>query len=717
MSHRQQPHSNRIASGRIVEDMDTATFTPRTSQRSGSRAASLLARSRTSLRTRRASTDRAEQQRNEATTPLPGPLRTRPRHELVGFAALLLGTLGLWLYGLGANGYANSFYSAAVQAGSQSWEAFFYGSSDAANSITVDKPPASLWLMSLSVRLFGLNTWAILVPEVLMGVATVGVLYAAVRRYFGHAAGMLAGVVLALTPVAALMFRFNNPDALLALLLTLAAWATLRAVEKASVKWLMLVGVFFGFAFLTKTLQAFLVLPVFALVYLICAPTTLRKRILHSLAALAAMVVAGGWWVAVVELVPASMRPYIGGSQDNSFLQLTFGYNGLGRINGDETGSVGPNMGTASIWRMFSSTVGGQISWFIPTALVFLVVGLWLTRRAPRTDLRRASYLVWGGGFVVTALVFSLMAGIFHEYYTVALAPTIAAVIGIGAAQAWQRQQAREHLGTRWGSVTLAVGVALAATWSWVLLTRVEAYGPLRYLVLIFGMASALLLLVTARLHAKAVPAVAAVALIASLAGPAAYTISTVTTAHTGSIVTAGPSSGMGGPGGMGGMGGGMTPPTAPGQSSMGTTGTNGQSTTGQGTRTGGMGGLLDATTPDAEVVAALQSDASSYRWVAAGVGSQTAAGLQLGSGEPVMAIGGFNGSDPSPTLAEFQQYVANGDIHYFVAGGGFGGNQNGGSSESSQISAWVEANFQTVTIGSTTFYDLTQPVSSTTAN
>ena len=158
-------------------------------------------------------------------------------------AALLLGTLVFWLYGLSANGYANSFYSAAVQAGSQSWEAFFYGSSDAANSITVDKPPASLWAMALSVRIFGLNSWAILVPEVLMGVATVALVYAGVRRYFGHAAGLLAGTVLALTPVATLMFRFNNPDALLALLLTAACVATMRAIEKASPRWLMLAGV------------------------------------------------------------------------------------------------------------------------------------------------------------------------------------------------------------------------------------------------------------------------------------------------------------------------------------------------------------------------------------------------------------------------------------------------------------------------------------------
>ncbi len=630
--------------------------------------------------------------------------RDRSRREQFTLAALLLATLAFWLYGLSTNGYANSFYSAAVQAGSQSWEAFFFGSSDAANSITVDKPPASLWIMSLSVRLFGLSSWAILVPEVLLGVACVALLYAGVRRYFGHGAGLLAGVVLALTPVATLMFRFNNPDALLALLLTAACVATMRAVERANPRWLIAVGVLLGFGFLTKTLQAFLVLPVLGLVYLIAAPTTLRKRILHSLAALAAMVVAGGWWVAIVELVPASMRPYIGGSQTNSFLELTFGYNGLGRISGDEAGSVGPNMGTASIWRMFSSSVGGQISWFIPSALLLLGVGLWLTRKAPRTDLTRAAYLVWGGSMVVTGLVFSLMAGIFHEYYTIALAPYIAAVVGIGVMQAWRRS--RNPGNHRWGSVTLAAATAMAATWGFLLLSRVDAYGPLRFAVFGVGIAAAFLLLVTNRLHRRFVPVVLAAALLASLAGPTAYSVSTVTKSATGSIVTAGPGNAMGGPGGgMGGPGGG-----GPMGGQQGTT--NGNGTSSDGTGRGGMGGLLNATTANSEVVAALQTDASSYTWAAAAIGSQNAAGLQLGSGVPVMAIGGFNGSDPSPTLAQFQEYVANGEIHYFLAGGGFGGGQNGGSSASSEISQWVQANFSTVTVGSTTFYDLTQPLS-----
>ncbi|MGW3463777.1 glycosyltransferase family 39 protein, partial [Streptomyces olivaceoviridis] len=223
-----------------------------------------------------------------------------PRWVRPALLGLLAATLVLYLYDLSASGYANSFYSAAVQAGSRSWKAFFFGSLDAGNAITVDKPPASLWPMELSVRVFGLNSWAILAPEVLMGVATVAVVYAAVRRRFSPVAGLIAGAVLALTPVAALMFRFNNPDAMLALLMSVACYLVVRGLEDGRTKWLVWAGVAIGFAFLAKTLQAFLILPALAVVYAVCAPVSLRKRFGQLAAATLALVVSGGWWVAVV---------------------------------------------------------------------------------------------------------------------------------------------------------------------------------------------------------------------------------------------------------------------------------------------------------------------------------------------------------------------------------------------------------------------------------
>src|SRR4029453_10743727 len=232
------------------------------------------------------------------------------RPSLLG---LLATTAWLYLWALSASGWANDFYSAAAQAASQSWKAFFFGSSDASNFITVDKPPAALWVMGLSARLFGVNAWSLLVPQALMGVATVALLYGCVRRWFGRAAGLLAGAVTALTPVATLIFRFNNPDALLVLLLVAAAYAVVRALEDGATRWLVLAGALVGLAFLAKQLQTLLVVPAFALVYLAAAPGSLGRRLGQLVAAGAAMVAAAGWWVAIVELTPASMRPYIGG--------------------------------------------------------------------------------------------------------------------------------------------------------------------------------------------------------------------------------------------------------------------------------------------------------------------------------------------------------------------------------------------------------------------
>lgn len=677
-----------------------------------------------------------------------------PRWVRPAFLGLLLATGLLYLFNLSASGYANSFYSAAVQAGSKSWKAFFFGSLDAGNAITVDKPPASLWPMELSVRIFGLNSWAILVPEVLMGLATVAVVYASVRRRFSPAAGLIAGAVLALTPVAALMFRFNNPDAMLALLMSVACWFVVRAIEDGRTKWLVWAGVAIGFAFLGKTLQAFLILPALAIVYAVCAPVSLKKRFGQLAAATVALIVSGGWWVAIVELWPASSRPYIGGSQDNSFLSLTFGYNGFGRLSGNETGSVGGGGrgGGTGMWgetgwdRMFGSEVGSQISWLLPAALILLVAGLVATRKYRRTSVTRGSFLVWGGSLLLTMAVFSYMAGIFHQYYTVALAPYLAAVVGMGSGLLWEKRH------ETWASLTLAAAVVASGAWGYVLLNRTSDYLPwLKYLVLVGGLVAALGLIFAGRISRQLALGAAAVGILASLAGPTAYTLSTVNSAHTGSIVTAGPAGasmmGGGGPGGgmRGGFGGGGMPGRQnqqngngnpqgqngrqgngfPGGGMPGQQNGNGSMRNQQGGMPGGrmgggmgggggVGGLLNGASVSSQAKKLLETDSSKYTWVAAAIGAQNAATYQLSTGDPVMAVGGFNGTDPSPTLAQFKQYVADGRIHYFISSGTGGGGMGGSSSgTSSQITSWVEKNFKKVTVGSSTFYDLTQKASS----
>jgi len=623
------------------------------------------------------------------------------RPERAAYAVLLVGTAVLYLWGLGASGWANSFYAAAAQAGSESWKAFLFGASDAAGSITVDKPPLAIWPMALAVRVFGLSSWSILAPQALMGVGTVALLHATVRRATGSAwAGLLAGLTLALTPVAVLMFRFDNPDAVLVLLMTGAAYAVVRALQSPrALRWLVLGGALVGLAFLAKTLQAFLVLPGLVLAYALFAAVPWRTRVGHLLAAFGAMLVAGGWWVALVELWPAGSRPWIGGSQTNSFLELTFGYNGFGRLTGDETGSVGGGMGwgTPGLLRLFGSEDGGQVAWLLPAALVLGFAALWA---APRVRSLTTLLLGW---LLVTAATFSFMAGIYHAYYTVALAPAIGGLVGLGAWALWRRRDSLVALGLLSGTV------ALTSVWSWYLLGRTDDFLPwLRWLVLVGGLLAGAALAATHHLGRRLAAAVAVASLVAVMAGPAAYAVTTAATPHTGSIPTAGPASGgAGGPGG--GPGGGM-PQGAPGQAGQqpgapGQTGQTGQ--TGQPGQSG-VGGLLQGSTSSAEVTAALLSDADSYTWVAAAVGSNSAAGYQLATERSVMPIGGFNGSDPSPTLAQFQELVADGEIHWFIAGGGgMGGGAGGGSGTAQEIQEWVTTTYTAQTVDGVTLYDL----------
>ncbi len=629
-------------------------------------------------------------QKTNGTTPAGRDQATN--RQRLALAVLLGATAVLYLWNLSASGWANAFYSAAAQAGADNWTAFLFGSSDMANSITVDKPPAAIWVMALSVKLFGLNSWSLLVPQALMGVGSVGLLYLSVRRWYGSNAGLLAGAALALTPIAALIFRFNNPDALLVLLLIAAAYAMVRATEAAAVRWLMLAAALIGFAFLTKSLQALLVLPAFALTYLIAAPTTIGRRIRDLLIAAAVMVLAGGWWVAVVELWPADSRPYIGGSQTNSAWELILGYNGLGRITGDEPGSVVPGgtgagggmWGDPSWHRMFDASWAGGIAWLLPAALLLMTAGFWLTRRDSRTDRYRAGLILWSGWLLVTALTFSFASGIIHEYYAVALAPAIAAVVAIGATLLWRRRAGGQ---ARWA---LAVVVAVSALYATSLLIRADgAYSLAAFVVAVGGMAAAAGLGLAEGDRWQRMTAGAAVVLL--LAGPLLFTLDTVATPHTGSLPSAGPAlsgsgvAGRGGPpaGGPGGIGG----------------------------PTGGPGGLLNASTPSSELVATLTQDAGDYTWIAAAVGSQSGAGYQLATGYSVMPIGGFNGSDPSPTLAEFQDLVAQGRIHWFIASnGGPGGGRGGpGGGTSAAISQWVQQNFTAVTVDGVTLYDLTE--------
>ncbi|MGO9898235.1 MAG: glycosyltransferase family 39 protein [Solirubrobacteraceae bacterium] len=671
-------------------------------------------------------------------------LRTRITWARVGLVALLVGTALAYIWNLSESGYANSFYAAAVQAGTKSWKAFFFGSIDSSNFITVDKPPASLWVMALSGRIFGFSDWSMLVPQALEGVAAVALLYSAVKRWFGAGVGLAAGALFALTPVAALMFRFNNPDALLVLLMVAGAYCLTRALEHADTRWLLAAGAMIGFAFLAKMLQAFLVLPAFSSVYLAAAPTGLRRRIWQLLAGGGALLLSAGWWVAIVALWPASSRPFIDGSPENNIFNLITGYNGLERIfstggpvGGGVGGGAGGNFsGATGVLRLFNDLMGGQASWLLPVALLALILGLWARRRAPRTDRARAALLLWGGWLVVSAIVFSFGQGVIHTYYTVALAPAIAALVAIGGALLWPH---RESIAAR---ALAALVIAGTAGWAYVLLSRTPSWEPWLRVAIVTAAALAVLGLTAAPIAGKARRRISILAVVlgalACLSGPLAYAAETISTPHTGSIPSAGPTTaggfgaaagarGFGAPVGAGGFG------AAAGAGGFG--GPDGSATGAPGggavsaARAGGVGAEVSRA-----LVRALEHDANAYHWVAVTSGSQSAASIELASGgDPVMAIGGFDGNGGNLSLSAFERYVAEHEIHYYIAsgsgggpgggpggggpgggpgGGGPGGRATAGASGSAAISSWVSAHFKKVTIVGEVVYDLTQPLS-----
>jgi 4-amino-4-deoxy-L-arabinose transferase-like glycosyltransferase len=688
--------------------------------------------------------------------PAADPQWARP--ALFGLLAL---TALLYLWNLSRNGYANDFYAAAVQAGTKSWKAFFFGSFDSSSFITVDKTPASLWVDEIAARVFGFNSWTLLAPQAVEGVASVLLLYSAVRRWFGPAAGLIAGAALALTPAATLIFRFNNPDALLVLLMTAAGYAVQRAIERDRTRWLVFAGLLLGFAFLSKMAQAFLVLPGFGIAYLWAGPARFGRRVWQLLAALGGVIVGAGWWIVIAQLTPAADRPYFGGSTDNNILELALGYNGFGRLDGSETGSIGGGGfgGSTGVFRLFQSEFGGQVSWLIPAALISLGALIWISRRQPRTSRVRAFALLWGGWLLVTGVVFSYMQGIIHPYYMVALAPAIGALVGVGAMALWQSGMSVV------GRSVAAAGVLVTGAWAYELLDRTPEWLPwLRWTVLLAGVLGAVSVFAVPELLRRTeqnrgavhggrrrapalVYAPLALALVAGLGGPLAYSLDTANSTHTGAIPSAGPTvagsfggggapgGGTGGPGGgrggfgtrtgggtgthggtgflPGGTGTGGAPSGTGGTGSTGSqTGLPSHGTAGGfgGTRgTGGaaMGGLSGSTQVSSSLVKLLEQDASKYKWIAATEGTQEAAPIELATGgDAVLAIGGFNGTDPAPTLAEFEAMVAKGEIHYYV---GQGSQSFGGGTGSSKITSWVAAHFKSETVGGLTVYNLTQ--------
>jgi len=623
-----------------------------------------------------------------ASVETPGPRRriglTFPQTwERVTLAILLLLTAVMYLWNITINGMGNKFYGSAAWAGSQNWQALLFGSLDPRNFITVDKPPVSQWVMGLSGQIFGFSSASMLIPQALMGVASVALLYSAVRRISGPSAGLLAGAALALTPVDALMFRFNDPDAVMVLLMVASAYCTVRAVQHASARWIALAGVALGFAFLAKMLEGLIVMPALGVAYLVAAPTSLRRRLLHLLGALAAFGVAAGWFVVLTLVWPASSRPYIAGSTNNNFMNLVLGYNGLARVLGHQgfdfdsppSGPGAEAFPDGGHWhesqglaRLFTGEFGFQIGWLLPAALLAVVLVLISRGRAPRTDAVRAGVVMFGGWLVVSGLVLSFMRGMHNmipPYYCMSLAPAVAAMFAIGVAEMWRHRASRAH------RIGLATLVLAAGVWSWWTLGRSAGWlPPLRWVILVVTVvaAAALLRSPSSDTHRRWAVVPLTLALIGGLAGPTAYAIATIGQPHGAGGAWVGPAS--------------QDPGNRPGW-------------------------WQDVDDPQLDAMLR----ATHTEWSAAIKRASPAAALELSTRTPVMAVGGFSGIDPVPTLSQFQNYVAHHQIGYYIVPDPNNDRFPVGRDAHTDITNWVAANFKSTKVGSDTVYDLTAPL------
>ncbi|WP_022929028.1 glycosyltransferase family 39 protein [Patulibacter americanus] len=633
-------------------------------------------------------------------------LRARPE-----LPALLLLAAVLHLWGLSVNGTANDYYAAAVRSMTQSWHAFLYGSFDASGVMTVDKPPLALWIQALSARVFGFSSWSLLVPQALMGVATVGLTYDVARRVFGRVAGGAAGLTLALTPIAVAISRHNNPDALLVLCSVAALWSLVRGLEDGRTRWLALSGLMIGLGFETKMAAALTIVPGIVLAWLWVAPRgrVAAVRGLGVFGAVAAVV--GLAWPVLMWLTPASSRPWISGTNDNSIWSLILGYNGLGRLFGQSGGPGGTAAGTgaagigggapaglgggtpggmgggggmggvfggdAGPLRLLNASLGGQAGWLIGAALV-AGVGLLVLTRLRRSDVRTGWLIALGGAFLVTAVAFSRAAGIFHPYYVSLLAPFVAALVGAGVgtvAHGGLPGQRRALVTRILGPALITGGVATELVVLHGSATDLSWLGP----VLVGGglVAGAVLAVGRGGGRVRGVVLAAAAALL--LAAPATWAVQTLGHATSTTFPAGGPeSAGMGGPGGgrggAGGPGGARRMrggpnaagglPTVPGVAG-GTAAT-------PGARSGGMFG------GNTQELSAAVTYAAANGGGTIAVASQSGAAtsiLSSGGTAPVVGIGGFSGSESAVTLDWLADEVEAGHIRWVVtASSGRGG-------------------------------------------
>ncbi len=626
---------------------------------------------------------------------------------------LIAGVLNLW--NLSINGWANTYYSAAVKSMAASWHNFLFASMDPSGLMTVDKPPLSLWAQALSARVFGFHPLSLLIPQAIMGMIAVGLLYDLTRRRFGRAAGFAAGLALATTPVIVAVSRHNNPDELLVLCCIAALWFFVRALEDGRTRWLVLSGLCVGLGFETKMGVALMVVPGIAAAWMWVAPGGRLRALRQLLAGGGVMVAAACAWPLLVTLTPAADRPWISGTSDNSVWSLIFGYNGLGRVAGQTGGPGGAGSmfgGATGPFRLLQSGLGDQAGWLLGFAAV-AVAALLVMTRLRRRDPRTGWLIAISGAAATTAVVFSFAGGIFHPYYVSFLAPFVAALFGAGAgemlpapfgvAQSGRSARIVAPLLIAGGLITeLVVLGGLSGSLSWA-----------TPLVAVVGVGTAVLLALelSARVRVVAVGA----ALIALLAAPATWAAETLGHATSGTFPAGGAATATGGPGGgrFGGPGGGVrgrgfgpgggasgsaatggppagfAPPSGVLPGATGATGSaapigafGGRGAFGGGggfAAGGGFGG-------DSASLTAAIAYARSHGGGTIGVESQSsAAAAILNSNANIAGLGGFSGRESSVSVSWLAEEVRSGHLRWLIADSTGGGRLPGDTRTGSQ--------------------------------
>jgi 4-amino-4-deoxy-L-arabinose transferase-like glycosyltransferase len=611
----------------------------------------------------------------------------------VALGAILLLAAGLLFYNLNALGYANHYYTAGVASMLQSWHNFFFVAAEPGGSVSIDKPPVGLWLQAISAYFLGVNGFAMVLPEILCGLAAIVVLYHLVRRSFGTVAGLLAALALAITPIVVATDRNNTIDSSLILTLLLAAWAFIKATESGQRRYLLLGALLVGIGFNIKMLQAYLPLPAFYALYFLGARTTFWRKLGNLALASVLLLTVSFAWIAVVDLTPASQRPYVGSSGTNSELNLAIGYNGLQRLigmggnvtsfinrltgasttngqggfgggrggfgggpgGGPGGGGAFPGTGQPGLTRLFTSPLSKEVSWLLPFGLFTLALLAFRSRLRWPIEPKHQAIVLWGG-WLITGAVFFSVAGFFHEYYLSMLAAPLAALVGIGVVELWHVREQRPWLAM---GLMLAAGAATLA----LQLTTADAYVRFAWWLLV-----PVVLFVTAIvwLGASAVSRERVFGLIgtASLVGamlfiPGVWSgLTTLNTSSNQSLPAA--------------YGGGSAGPANSGRTQV-----------------------------NQQLLAYLQANTQGMKYLMAVPSSMQGSDYVIATGRPVLYLGGFMGIDPVETPASLQALVSSGQLRYIYwdatgRGGGGPGGANGG--DQSAISTWVRSQCTAVT-------------------